>query len=36
MKKRFFWCKVNVDTAINANGLVDITINIDEGEKDKD
>ena len=34
-EKAFFLAKVNVDTAINANGLIDVTINIIEGEKVK-
>jgi outer membrane protein insertion porin family len=34
-EKAFFLVQINVETAINDNGLVDITINIDEGEKIK-
>ena len=32
-EKAFFLVKIDVDTAINANGLMDVTINIAEGEK---
>ena len=32
-EKAFFLAQVNVDTVINTNGLVDVTININEGEK---
>ncbi len=32
-EKAFFLVQANVDTQINANGLVDVTINIIEGEK---
>ena len=34
-EKAFFLVKVDVDTTINANGLMDVTINIAEGEKVK-
>ena len=34
-EKAFFLARVDVNTAINANGLVDVTINIFEGEKVK-
>lgn len=34
-EKAFFLVRVNVDTAINANGLIDITIKIEEGKKVK-
>ncbi len=34
-EKAFFLARVNVDTSINASGLVDVTININEGEKVK-
>jgi outer membrane protein insertion porin family len=34
-EKAFFLVNVNVDTSVNANGLMDITINIKEGEKVK-
>lgn len=34
-EKAFFLAQVEVDSAINANGLVDITIRIQEGEKVK-
>lgn len=34
-EKAFFLVKVNVDTSSNASGLVDVTVNIDEGEKVK-
>ena len=34
-EKAFFLVRVNVDTTVNANGLIDITINIKEGEKIK-
>jgi outer membrane protein insertion porin family len=34
-EKAFFLVRVDVDTAINDNGLIDVTININEGEKVK-
>jgi len=34
-EKAFFLVRVNVDTAVNTNGLVGVTINIEEGEKVK-
>ena len=34
-EKAFFLVKVDVDTAINTNGLMDITVKIEEGEKVK-
>ena len=34
-EKAFFLARVDVETAINANGLVDVTVNIHEGEKVK-
>ena len=34
-EKAFFLAQVDVDTAINDNGLVDVTVNINEGEKVK-
>ena len=34
-EKAFFLVRVDVDTAINANGLIEVTININEGEKIK-
>jgi outer membrane protein insertion porin family len=33
--KAFFLAQVDVDTAVNANGLIDVTIKIDEEEKTK-
>ncbi len=34
-EKAFFLVRVNVDTAVNTNGLVDVTVTIEEGEKIK-
>ena len=34
-EKAFFLVKVDVKTAVNTNGLIDITINVEEGEKVK-
>jgi outer membrane protein insertion porin family len=34
-EKAFFLVRVNVDTAVNTNGLMGVTINIEEGEKVK-
>ena len=34
-EKAYFLVQVNVDTAVNANGLMDVTINIKEGKKVK-